>query len=95
MKRIVDGVVYNIKKATLVYKIVATSDSLPRFESKLYKTPKGNWFVINSGGAAPASSGLCKGKRLLPYTITEVLAWCERYCVPVKIISEYIEFHEA
>jgi len=89
MIRIIEGKRYNTETAELIGEFESGNDrsNWRWFGEALYRTPKGAWFTVGSGGPlSPYSRRVGQNEltgahdmfRVL--TVTEVRGWVEAYC---------------
>ena len=83
MQKIIGGRRYDTSTAEL---IAEQTNSLPISDADyvredLYRTAKGNWFILGEGGARSryAKDGLGVGRDIIPINANEAQGWLERY----------------
>ena len=98
MKAIKNGKRYNTKTSTEVAKFwnsLSTSD-FNHIHETLYRTTKGNWFLLADGGAMTKYSkpvgNMTSGSsdNIVPLTESEALEWLERH-EETTAIEQYFE----
>jgi hypothetical protein len=86
MRRIIDGRIYDTATATELARDGngAYAGDLDGWDETLYRSPRGQYFIAGTGGAASRYAapegvdGRGPGSRIVPLTRAEALAWCER-----------------
>jgi len=101
MKRIFEGKVYDTEKAEEIgeYTSIHPVTDFRWYEEHLYKTRKGNYFMVGEGGpkspyTTPVGNGISGDKKLIPITEEEAFEWCERtenYDLAEKEFGDMIE----
>lgn len=96
MIRIINGKQYDTSTAMEIAKV---DNSLPRNdlswdEETLFRTAKGNWFLVGKGGSGSKYSDKTEkntrnsGKQIIPMSAEEVQAWLEKKnCI--QALEEY------
>jgi len=102
MKRIINGRRFDTKAATEI----ATTGSggsyndFRCYEEKLYRTPRGNWFVHGHGGPmtrwgrAAVGGGTIEGEGILALTDKQALQWLED-AGEAALAEEYFDVDDA
>ncbi len=86
MKRIINGKVYDTKTAEHLagfFNGLSSSD-FDYVDEDLYRTKKGEFFLVGEGGAAskwgkPHGGGMIEGKGIKTLCQEEALEWCEEH----------------
>lgn len=102
MKRIVQGKLYDTKTAQ---EIASWDNSLGRGDfghcsERLFKTPKGAFFLAGEGGALtrwsePVGNMRAGGSGIVPLSPEEALTWCETHGVDADTIAEHFDIDDA
>ncbi len=98
MKKIIKGKRYNTETATEIgHYSYGSYDNFNHIEETLYRTPKGNWFLVGGGGpkskyAKPVSTGGLTGDSNVFTVLSESEAydWMERH-TDAETIEEYFQ----
>ncbi|ADI74103.1 conserved hypothetical protein [Methanohalobium evestigatum Z-7303] len=103
MMEIKNGKRYNTETATELaeYKNMGDTSNVFYMRETLYKTPKGNYFIVGFGrgmskyGIRPGPGpGCIEDTKLIPLTQAEAFAWCEKtgnYDVIEKEFNDVLE----
>ena len=101
MRRIINGVAYDTKKAKLIHEWDNgySSSDFKNCSESLYRTDAGRWFLYGSGGplskyAEPVSGGKTGGDSLDPMTEVDAKLWLEEHA-PAHVYENYFEATEA
>ena len=94
MIRVIEGKRYNTETAEEVaeHESNANKGDFRWYTEKLFKTPKGNFFLCGEGHASSKYAEPCgdmqgPGDGVIPLSRREALEWCERYA------QEEIDIH--
>jgi hypothetical protein len=96
MKRVIEGKTYNTETATLIGEAsYGYSGDFNAWDETLYRTPKGAFFLVGSGGARTrwrervSQNTWCGGEGMQALSAAEALEWCELHDVDVDVISAH------
>ena len=102
MKRVIDGKVYNTETAECIgdWSNGCNGGDFDQCSESLYKTKKGQFFTVGSGGARSKYSrsygadsvGGGEGMELL--SEEDALAWCEDHGVDADVIAKHFKVQE-
>ena len=102
MKKVINGKLYDSETAILIDTAVSTSQSEHRsYSETLYKTPKGNFFLVGHGGpqtrwAQQTEEGVTSyGYGLIAIKADDALAWCEENNTEALLIMTHFDVDEA
>jgi len=92
MEKVIGGKRYDTAKAELVAErtnALAISDS-DYIREEIYRTAKGNWFLIGEGGSRTkyCKDGHGIGRDIYPLTEHEAMAWLERHAT-IDVVEKY------
>lgn len=93
MRRIIDGMCYDTDKATAVTSRSTKGSGIRDIgflTETLYKTSRGNWFLVGIGGQFTPYCGLLEApgaEKLFPLTSKDAQVWLEMHA------QELVEYH--
>jgi hypothetical protein len=94
MRKVIDGLLYDTKKAEVLgFDDYGYAGDFESWTERLYRTPKGAYFLAGEGGALtkygrPAEGGgMGGGWAITPLSEAEAKRWMEHHCTT----SEYME----
>lgn len=103
MKKIINGKRYDTATASLVYETsnvgqVSRTD-FKAYVERLYRTPRGKWFVHGEGGAltrwaTKLQNGRTGGEGILPVDSDEAREWLEQHG-DAEMIEQYFPVQDA
>jgi hypothetical protein len=96
MKRVIEGKTYNTDTATLIGEAsYGNHGDFHAWEEALYRTAKGAFFLVGSGGARTrwreqvSQNTWSGGEGMEAMIPPEALEWCERHGVDADTIAEH------
>ena len=85
MKSTINNKTYDTDKAVLIAEASNYGgNDFRAWRERLYRTPKGNWFLHGWGGALSEYAdrylkGASEGERIIPMSKEDAYAWCEKH----------------
>jgi len=103
MKKVIDGVGYDTKKAIFLGQVSSgfSKEDIRWSVTELYRTRSGNYFLHGYGGPGSPyavwdneSDAHIHGEAIIPTTLYDVIVWAEEYLPDDKLKSVIKDIHQ-